>query len=223
MSIGPRRSRHSATKARREAAFITSPWIATAVPPRASIVATVSRSVPGSFGGWLSRLRATAATRAPSEARRSAIAAPMPRLAPVTSATRSLHSPAMGASFFRGPTIHPRGVARRRGSSGSSRSVPARAAVALERGAEEPSVLADARELERLVAADLVRQLGDPDGLVEVLGPQPREELPDRHAVFAGQLALEPPHLGPAEGIDARSPQPLALRQQADERGGPGS
>src|SRR5262249_8021736 len=96
MSTGPSSRRQASTKLLREAASITSPWIATAVPPRAWIVATVSRSVPGSFGGCASRLRATAATRAPPDARRCAIAAPMPRLAPVTSATLSLHSPAMG-------------------------------------------------------------------------------------------------------------------------------
>jgi hypothetical protein len=60
-----------------------------------SIAATVSRSVPGTPSDDASRLRATAATHAPSAASRCAIPAPMPRLAPVTIATLPSHSAAM--------------------------------------------------------------------------------------------------------------------------------
>src|SRR5262245_16635444 len=95
MSIGPSSARHAAMKSAREAASRMSPRIATARPPSASIAATVSRSVPGTPSGAWSRLRATAATRAPSDARRLAIAAPIPRLAPVTSATFPSQEPPM--------------------------------------------------------------------------------------------------------------------------------
>ena len=53
----------------------------------------VSVSVPESRLSPSSAVRAVATTRAPSCASRAAIAAPMPRLAPVTMATLSFSSP----------------------------------------------------------------------------------------------------------------------------------
>ena len=65
-----------------------------ALPPACSIRATVSAKVPGTSFCVLDRMlvaafsidRAVTTTVAPAEAKRWAIARPMPRLAPVTSA-----------------------------------------------------------------------------------------------------------------------------------------
>ena len=57
-------------------------WIGSALPPAASISSAAVKIVPGSLG-WGSVVLAAIATLAPSRAARSAIALPMPRLAPV--------------------------------------------------------------------------------------------------------------------------------------------
>src|SRR6516165_1880236 len=61
---------------------VTSALIATASPPAAAMVATTS-SAWGALARWLT------ATRYPCLARTNAVAAPMPRLAPVITATRA--------------------------------------------------------------------------------------------------------------------------------------
>ena len=61
--------------------------MATAVPPAAVIAAAVSPIVPGSGEPPGSTVRAATATAAPSAPNRAAMAAPIPRLAPVTMAT----------------------------------------------------------------------------------------------------------------------------------------
>src|SRR6476646_8096914 len=55
------------------------------------MTAAVSASEPGFVSGVGSALRPTSATAAPSAASRHAIPAPIPRLAPVTIATRPAH------------------------------------------------------------------------------------------------------------------------------------
>ena len=55
--------------------------------PAASTSRAVSSIVPGSFEGAFSLLRALTTTSAPARANSMAIARPMPRLAPVTTAT----------------------------------------------------------------------------------------------------------------------------------------
>jgi hypothetical protein len=65
---------------------------AMASPPDATIVATVSSMVPGSRSGCAAVARAAHATRHPACASAIAVAAPTPRLAPVTSATRPVRS-----------------------------------------------------------------------------------------------------------------------------------
>src|SRR5262245_19591078 len=74
------------TSSSRSRALSRSAASAIACPPFASIVATVSRSVPGSLFA-VSRLRPVTTTVAPAVAMRCAIARPIPRLLPVTSAT----------------------------------------------------------------------------------------------------------------------------------------
>src|SRR4051794_1231614 len=76
----PKRSRVAATRSSRAPRSVTSVGTARAEPPSASIcLAPVSRS---------STERAARTTPKPSAARRAAVAAPMPRLAPVTTTTR---------------------------------------------------------------------------------------------------------------------------------------
>ena len=77
MSVGPRRRSASAIAAATAPASVTS--MRRPMPPTASPASRAVRSSTSS-----------AATFAPSAARRSAIARPMPRPAPVTSATRSV-------------------------------------------------------------------------------------------------------------------------------------
>src|SRR5205823_1493867 len=96
-SIGPSASRASATRRSTSSSRARSARIATARPPSASMAATVSWIVPGSRSSNTASVRAATATAAPSRAKVRAIASPMPRLAPVTIATRpasrSLTSP----------------------------------------------------------------------------------------------------------------------------------
>ena len=63
--------------------------MATAVPPPALIRCTTSAKDPVRPGSG-SSVRAVTATCMPCAASRSAMAAPMPRLAPVTTATRAI-------------------------------------------------------------------------------------------------------------------------------------
>ena len=86
-SIGPSCSRAVATSRSRSAASARLAWIATARPPVEVIASTVSLMEPGSRGSVACVVRAVTATAAPASAKRCAIAAPMPRLAPVTIAT----------------------------------------------------------------------------------------------------------------------------------------
>src|SRR5438874_5813528 len=73
---------------------------ATARPPSASIRATVSSSDPTvPSPGWA--VRAMATTAAPSATSRMAMALPIPRLAPVTTATRPAHASPMGGILAR--------------------------------------------------------------------------------------------------------------------------
>src|SRR3954464_2179976 len=74
--------------------------MATARPPSASILETVSSSEPTVPSPGRS-VRAMAATAAPSAAKRMAMALPIPRLAPVTIATRPSHALPMGGIFAR--------------------------------------------------------------------------------------------------------------------------
>jgi len=67
--------------------------MASAMPPAVTICSTVSPIVPGSVEGPGSVVLAATATAAPSAANRLAISAPMPRLAPVTMATRPSSMP----------------------------------------------------------------------------------------------------------------------------------
>src|SRR5262249_50316547 len=64
-----------------------------ASPPALRMRAMVSFSVPGRLLSPASAVRAVQTTLAPSIARRTEIASPMPRLAPVTSATRPFNLP----------------------------------------------------------------------------------------------------------------------------------
>src|SRR5271156_3194253 len=88
-SIGPRSATTRSTNAARDSDEVRSTWYGNARPPAASMSATVSRRVPGMTPcAVCSRLLAATATTAPSQANRFAMAAPIPRLAPVTRATR---------------------------------------------------------------------------------------------------------------------------------------
>ena len=80
----------------------------TAAPPASTIDCTVSWIVPSNTLCPASVVRADTATRAPSAAKRRAISAPMPRLAPVTMATRPSSAPMVGGTYRRpiGP-VHP--------------------------------------------------------------------------------------------------------------------
>ena len=82
MSIPPKRSAVRATASSIWRSSRTSTAQASAWPPAASISAAAVWIVPGSLG-WTSVVFAAMATLAPSRAARSAIASPMPRLAPV--------------------------------------------------------------------------------------------------------------------------------------------
>ena len=79
---------------------------AVAFPPAARIASTVSSSEPGS--GWSPGcdVRPVTQTAAPSAASRSAMALPIPRLPPVTIATRPSHSPVPDMSIS-WQTLHP--------------------------------------------------------------------------------------------------------------------
>ncbi len=83
----------SATRCSRSASFDRSAGIAAAVPPSALICSTVSLIVPARVELPGSTVRAATATAAPSAANRRAISAPIPRLAPVTMATRPSSMP----------------------------------------------------------------------------------------------------------------------------------
>src|SRR5258708_34874271 len=72
---------------------VTSALIATASPPAAVMVATTS-SAWGALARWLTT------TRYPCSARTNAVAAPMPRLAPVITATRAIRSPQLRAGLY---------------------------------------------------------------------------------------------------------------------------
>src|SRR5216684_4147679 len=72
---------------------VTSALIATASPPAAAMVATTS-SAWGALARWLTT------TRYLCSARTNAVAAPMPRLAPVITATRAIRSPPLRAGLY---------------------------------------------------------------------------------------------------------------------------
>ena len=74
--------------------FVTSTGIASARLPRASTSRAVCSIVPGSFEGAFSELRAVTTTCAPAFAKSMTIWRPIPRLAPVTTATWSCRGPA---------------------------------------------------------------------------------------------------------------------------------
>ena len=101
--------------------------IATAVPPASTIDCTVSLIVPSNALWPASVVRAETATRAPSAAKRRAISAPMPRLAPVTMATRPSSDPICTPMSILLATVpstrHPAGtddVVRRRDDAGAA-------------------------------------------------------------------------------------------------------
>lgn len=100
-SIRPNRSSTAATSDSGCSAEARSAEKGSACPPSATIRRAVSPTVPGNGESAAETVRAHTAIRAPSLARRRAIAAPIPRLAPVTSATRPSSSP-IGAPW------HPR-------------------------------------------------------------------------------------------------------------------
>src|SRR5215216_5002229 len=82
---------------------------ACASPPAARMRATVSVMVPGRGCSLCSTVRAETTTLAPSMARRRAIASPMPRLAPVTTATRPASVP-FGLTLGSFMALPPRGA-----------------------------------------------------------------------------------------------------------------
>src|SRR3954451_12717799 len=87
MSTGPSSASAVATIASTSAS--TARFVGTAIarPPASVMRRTVSSTVPGSGRGVASVARAAHATATPSAARATAVAAPTPRLAPVTMAT----------------------------------------------------------------------------------------------------------------------------------------
>ena len=92
-SIGPSASSVWVTIASRPDGSARSATIGTAVPPSPSISFAVCWRLPS--GVVLVEVRAVIATLAPSAPKRFAIAAPIPRLAPVTSATRPSSCPCL--------------------------------------------------------------------------------------------------------------------------------
>src|SRR5215218_11363006 len=89
MSIPPKRSYVRSTASATVLSSRTSPTIASACPPAASISAAALWIVPCRRGCG-SAVFASSATLAPSRAARSAIARPMPRLPPVMNRVRAL-------------------------------------------------------------------------------------------------------------------------------------
>src|SRR5580700_8619907 len=92
MSRRPKRSIVASTIALTSSSWRTSTRTARADPPAASTSAATVWMLPGSFSVPLSALPVIT-TAAPSRASRSAIARPMPRLDPVTTATRPWSGP----------------------------------------------------------------------------------------------------------------------------------
>src|SRR4051794_30380138 len=101
MSAGPNAVRVVSTSAVTASSSATSQATAMAVPPRARISSTTSWIEPGSRSSEACSVRAAIATAAPSPASRAAIAAPMPRLPPVTIATRSSKRPIASRNLTR--------------------------------------------------------------------------------------------------------------------------
>src|SRR5690242_11599186 len=89
---------------RSQAGSARSATMGSATPPSAAMSSATSWSEPARCPPEPgSRLRATMATRAPSAAKRRAMAAPIPRLAPVTIATLPVSASLMG---LRPPALH---------------------------------------------------------------------------------------------------------------------
>src|SRR3954470_10585763 len=88
MSTPPKCSTAVSTVRATSSSLRTSPTTATPLPPAASISATAVCTVPGSLGCG-SAVLASSTTFAPRRAAASAIASPMPRLAPETTRVRS--------------------------------------------------------------------------------------------------------------------------------------
>src|SRR5437899_2695858 len=78
-----------------------------------------------------------------------------------------------------------------------SKALPASSlAESRERLAQPLAIVLHAADLDLLVAAHEVGQVGERHRGVEVVGGELRERAVDRADVLAGQLALEPTHLG---------------------------
>ena len=95
MSTPPRAASASPTSLSRSSRLARSAAMARARPPATVIRLTVSLMVPSRGVVDGSTVRAVTATVAPSAAKRSAIKAPIPRLAPVTMALRPASTPSL--------------------------------------------------------------------------------------------------------------------------------
>src|SRR5262245_27652967 len=80
----------------------------------------------------------------------------------------------------------------------------------------------DARQLDALVAADHVREIGQLHRLLVVLGREPDHGILDQRTVFPDQRALDPAHLRAAEGNESRAPEALHAGEEPEGAVEPG-